>query len=86
MKPIEFKEQNFVFEKPKEMTDEECSPLPCYREAGQIISKWELTEEENEHIAEHGYIFINVFGGIQPPIMPSAQKELPLIFKDVLDG
>ena len=49
------------------------------QEAGQTISKWELTEEEKAHIAEHGYIFINVLGGIQPPIMPAAQKELPLI-------
>lgn len=86
MKPVEFKEQNFVFQKPEEMTEEECASLPCYREAGQNISKWELNEEEKNHIMEHGYIFINVLGVIHPPIMPAAQEELPLLYKDELDG
>lgn len=74
MKPTKFKEQNFELGKPESMTDDECVPLPCFRDGQQVISKWELSEDEKAHVAEHGYIWIRVFSGnfSQPPILPQA--------------
>jgi hypothetical protein len=69
MKPIKFKEQNSDLQKPKSMTDEECSSLPCFRDGKQVVSKWELNEEEKKHVAENGFIWVRVYGGsTQPPI------------------
>ena len=74
MKPIEFDGQNTVLQKPESMTDEECQPLPCFRDGKQVISKWELTEEEQEHVAKHGFIWVSVIGDNQPPILPIAKE------------
>lgn len=81
MTPVEFEEQNGVLRKPDNMTDEECLPLPCYRDGFQVISKWKLSEQEKKHVLEHGWIWVNVLGGAtQPPILAIAQEKLPKIF------
>ena len=55
------------------MSDKECTSLPCFRDGNQVISKWELSEEEKAHIAKHGFIWVSVLGGwSQPPILPQA--------------
>ena len=63
------------------MSDKECSSLPCFRDGQQVISKWELSEEEKAHVAEHGFIWISVLGGpSQPPILPQACET---VFKTI---
>lgn len=80
MIPIEFEEQNLVLGKPPNMTDEECVSLPCYSGENQIISKWMLTPEEVEHVLNHGYIWVRVYGGVtSPPILPQAVET---VFED----
>ncbi|MCK5607126.1 hypothetical protein KAR91_34905 [Candidatus Pacearchaeota archaeon] len=71
MKPIEFDEQSAVLGKPASMTDKECSSLPCFRDGVNVISKWELTEEELEEIKKTKCIYVNVLSGkSSPPIKP----------------
>lgn len=77
MKPIEFEEQNTDLKKPESMTDEECSSLPCFRDGNQVISKWELNEEEKEHVAKKGWIWVRVFAGMSsPPISIEATNTV----------
>ena len=69
MKPIEFKEQNAVLGKPKEMTAEECSSLPVFKDGKECVSCWEFTDEEIQKLIETKKIWIGVCSGeSQPPI------------------
>lgn len=68
MKPVEFKEQNFVFTRPCTMSDEECESLPCNFTNGLITSKWELDLVERQHCWEKGYIWLQIVGDGHPPV------------------
>jgi hypothetical protein len=83
MNPIEFKEQNLILQKPKEMTDEECTSLPCFTDGEQFVSKWELTEEEKKHILEHGFVWLQVLSNVHPPVSISACKTVFVAPNDV---
>lgn len=55
MIPIEFPEKNFTFQKPPDMTDEECSSLDVWKgvddnNTPHIISRWEFNKEELDDI------------------------------------
>lgn len=69
MTPVPFPEVNVVLQKPKSMTDEECTPLPIYRGGGECISCWQLTTEELMEVLQSKRIWIRVLSGkSQPPI------------------
>lgn len=72
MKPIEFEEQNSVLLKPDDMTDDECTSLPCFKDGINVVSKWELTENELIHIQKTKCIYVTVLSGrTSPPIKPN---------------
>lgn len=84
MKPVNFKESNFTFNKPASMTDEECSPLPVFRGqlsngAPVVISCWEFDEEELKQIllSPNRKVWLYVFGTGTPPVALS--NESPFI-------
>ena len=68
MKPIEFKEQNILYTKPADMTDEECGSLPAYKDGMNNISCWTMSIKERLKVLFTGVIWINVLGKGQPPI------------------
>lgn len=75
MKPIEFPEANTVLNKPDEMTDEECMPLPvCVCRDSEdlplIISCWEPTPEEWDTLRKQGRIYIAIVSEeYHPPLI-----------------
>lgn len=84
MKPTEFSEQNKVFTKPENMTDEQCLPLPVWHGTDQagfplIISCWKPTEEEINQIKETGVIWLSIVGKGMPPV--SLTTESPFVVK-----
>lgn len=64
MKPIDFKEANFTFEKPSSMTEEECEDLRCYKGDGQVISCWKLSFSERIKVLFTGKVWLGVLGTI----------------------
>ena len=52
----------------------EYRPLPVFRTSRSVLSRWRLTDEEREHIANGGDLFICQmnFGCDLQPIMPMA--------------
>lgn len=49
---------------------------------GVLLSRWELTDEEKQFVAEHGYIHLYQWGGNQPltPVLLEAKR--PTIGKE----
>lgn len=66
--PVDFPESNMTFSKPESMTNDECQPLPAFVDGQQIISCWELTEEEIMDIVRTKKVWLSVVGGSQPPV------------------
>lgn len=74
MKPINFKQQNTVLEKPENMKDSECSALPTFRDGKQCISCWELSEQDLEEINKTKKVYLGVLSGnTQPPVFLTVQ-------------
>lgn len=67
MRAIEFKEQNVIYTKPANMTDEECGSLPAFRDGVNNISCWKMSVKERLKVFFTGIVWINVLS-IQPPI------------------
>ena len=70
---IDFPEANFTFQKPADMTDDQCGSLRVWR--GQhpegypcSISKWRPTLEERQAIAEGADVFLMIVGHGHPPV------------------
>jgi len=64
------------------MSDEQCSSLPCFVDNTQVVSCWQLTQEECEEIGRTGKIWLGVLGASTPPawlsgINPFQQPEQP---------
>lgn len=77
MSPIQFSESNFTLGKPVSMTDEECQPLPVFRDGTQCISCWKPTWHERLSILLHGRVWVFVImGNTQPPIAISGEKTV----------
>ena len=72
MKPIEFEGQNRVYNKPIDMTDDECSSLPVNQSGNTIVSCWELNENDIKDIVKNKKIWLGVVSYIQPPVFLSA--------------
>ena len=73
MIPTDFKQRNFIFTKPKDMTDEECFDLPVFKGISQdgypcIISKWKLSKEDLEEINKSGCVYLSITGYGMPPV------------------
>lgn len=82
MIPIEFKEANFTFVKPANMTDEQCMSLPVYKGVDSagfpiIISCWQLNKEDLEEIQRTGCVYLMIVSNSQPPV--SLHIETPFI-------
>ena len=75
MRPVEFDEQNGTLSKPPSMTDEECLPLPVFRDGKDVISCWELNKEDLEEINKTGKIYLGILSGnTQPPVWLSVEN------------
>ena len=72
MKPVNFPEHNKVFTKPEGWFDEECQPLPVFQNDEQIISCWEVTNEDIEKMKKTKRIWLSIHGNAQPPVWVSA--------------
>lgn len=76
MKPIEFPGCNVVFGK----NQPEYMPLPAERiennDFGQVVTCWELSEEEREKVLQDGKIWVSLltFGHPLQPILVTAEK------------
>ena len=78
MLPVDFEQRNFVYTKPKDMTDEQCSDLCVYKglvqideegnTAPTIISCWKLSKEDLEEVAKTGTIWLSITGNGMPPV------------------
>lgn len=77
MKPKYFPESNIELEKPKSMTDEECSSLFVRREKGQCISLWKASFWQRIWFLFHGNIWLGVVSGeSQPPVWLDCKKSI----------
>jgi len=75
MKPIDFSEKTKDLQKPAEMTDKECSPLPIWNDGQICISCWKADWKERLSILFFGKIWIRVYSGVtQPPIYLEGTK------------
>lgn len=87
MLPTSFEGSNFVFTKPKDMTDEQCMDLPVWKgqvpvdDAGNtfpaIISCWKLSKEDLEEIQKTGCVWLSITGKGMPPV--SVFTENPFV-------
>ena len=77
MKPISFDEHNAILQKPVNMTDDECLPLPVYRDGKQCISCWKMSVKERLSALILGKVWIWILSGnTQPPIALEATKTI----------
>lgn len=73
MLPTTFLNSNFVFQKPKSMTDEDCFDLPVYKGVDQagtpvIVSCWRFSKEDLEEIQKTGCMYLQIVGNGMPPV------------------
>lgn len=78
MMPVTFPEQNKIFSKPQDMTDEQCSDLPVWyggvdiddrgTKVPAIISCWRSSKEDLEEIQKTGQIWLSITGHGMPPV------------------
>ena len=71
MKPVEFPEQNTVLGKPPTMTAEQCENLPVFvgednNHYPQIVSCWELSDDDIMDIVQTKRIYLGVCGFSTP--------------------
>ncbi len=81
MKPVDFKYSNTVLAKPETWTDEQCGPLPIFRDDAQSISLWTMSLRERLSALIFGRVWVFVYNrGHQPPISLSVERN---IFEEV---
>lgn len=86
MKPIKFKGQNRTYLKPPQMTEEECGSLHVNQTGNEIVSCWELDENDIKDIVENKRIWVGVIARKQPPIYLLAQEPLQVSQQRVEDA
>jgi hypothetical protein len=75
MKPIDFPEKTLDLQKPAGMTDEQCSPLPVFRDGQHCISCWAPTWRERLEILLGRPIWLWVWmGNTQPPVLLATER------------
>ena len=82
MIPVTFEQSNFVFTKPNDMTDEQCSSLPVYKGLSNngfpvIISCWQFSKEDLEEIKRTGCIYLSITGHGMPPVNLFTENPFP---------
>jgi len=82
MIPVDFPNRNFVYTKPANMTDEQCSDLPVFKGESSdgfpvIISCWRFSKEDMEEIQRTGCIYLSITGHGMPPV--SLFTESPFV-------
>ncbi len=68
MKPVPFEEQNTTY------VAEGCGDLPVFKQMPQIISCFELTDEEIEKLKHTNKIWVSVHAVDMPPIWLGVDK------------
>lgn len=68
MKPIDFPQSTKVLQKPEEMLDTECKPLPVWSDGKECVSCWRPTFKERLNILVSGKVWLSVCGRTQPPV------------------
>lgn len=73
MMPIDFKEANAIFGKPKNMSDDECLPVSAYVGQDQngnpyTNTVWMPNKEDIEAINAGRPIVLSIYGGGLPPV------------------
>lgn len=73
MKPVEFPEQNTVIAKDQP----QYQPLPALTDGQEVISCWELSDEEMQHLMKTKKIYLScmTFGQPLQPLYMSARKS-----------
>jgi hypothetical protein len=82
MQPITFEQMSIELQKPSGMTDEECGPLPVYKDPDGTfcVSCWKPTLRERLSILVFGKVWVWVHSGkTQPPIALEG-------YRDIFDG
>lgn len=69
MKPVSFPEQTLELQKPHGTTDEQCSPLPVFRDGTYCISCWRPSWRERLALVFGRPVWLLVWAGhTQPPV------------------
>ena len=69
MKPIKFKEQTKILNKPGKMLDKECGPLPVWSDGSQCVSCWKPSLREILSFLFYRKVWLIVnYGSTQPPV------------------
>ena len=78
MKPVNFKEQTQILQRPASMTDEECGSLPVFSDADQIcISCWKASLLDKIRIVFFGKIWLGIISGeTQPPVWLDCHRSI----------
>ena len=78
MQPVEFKGANVVYGKDQK----EYSPLPAMKMPdGQVVTCWQMTEEEFEEITKTRKVYLTQLTGngpLQPVCLVANLEDLPL--------
>ena len=75
MKPVSFKEQTKILQRPPTMPAEQCIPLPVYTDGTVCINCWKLSLMERLMAAIWGRVWLSVLSGsTQPPVWLDCQR------------
>ena len=80
MIPSGFKESNCVFDKPSNMTYDDCYAIEALKgtlegiNVPAVITCWKLTQEELDEINKTGRVWLIVYGTGMPPVTISGIK------------
>lgn len=85
-KPVKFAQANFVYQKPDGMTDEQCGPLPCYRDQSHTISCWKFCLRDRLNILFRGHVWLYMLMPAHPPTCLMAESPFPKQDKKKIDN
>lgn len=75
MKPIDFPQSTKVLQKPEQMLDSECKPLPIWSDGKECVSCWRPTFKERLRILFTGKVWLSVLTPFtQPPVYITGEK------------
>ena len=73
-RPIDFPEANLRL-LPPEGHEDSVIAMSAFRDAGVVVSCWQLSAEDLRRIAETGEIWLSVQGHTAPPVFITGLKE-----------
>lgn len=95
MKPIDFPQSSKVLQRPEDMLDTDCKPLPIWSDGMECVSCWKPTFKERLRILMHGKVWLAVLSGkTQPPVFitgeeffvqPPFRARVRFFFEDMWD-